>query len=136
MGRDEPLHHLVHWRQMVLVVVDVPTEERHHVVAGFGLGFGRGGQREFAARTGDKVSGDLDLVLLGPGVDLFLHDVVGAGHPVVPKADIQLAGGAGSADMHERQCRSCGAQFDGLAARNRPWLRHNRSPCMTRWPHR
>ena len=91
---DQALHHVVHRLQLVGVVLNVPGEEGHHVVAGLGLGLGRRGQLQLAARAGDEVGGDLDLVLLGPGVDLFLHDVVGAGDPVIPEADVQFAGGA------------------------------------------
>ena len=50
----------------------------------------------------DEVDCDIDLVLLGPGIDLLRHHFIGLRNPVVPKANVQLAGRTGGADMDKR----------------------------------
>ena len=48
---------------------------------------------------GDVVDRNLDLLLGGPFVDEIGRGLVGAGHPVVPEADRELAGGVSAADI-------------------------------------
>ena len=82
------------------------------IVAALGLRLGSDRQQEFIPLAGDIVDRDVDLFLLGPLVDQGLGGVVGAGHPMIPQADGQLAGSAGRA--HERGCQTrCGGAGGG-----------------------
>ena len=73
------------------------------VVPGLGLRFGRHGDVDLHADAGQEVELHIDLVLLGPGIDQLLHGGVAGGDPMVPEGQAQLAGGAGSADVDQRQ---------------------------------
>jgi len=92
---------------------------------GFRLCLGGTCHHQFVAVTGDEIGAHLDLVLLRPGIDLLLHDIVTGRHPVIPETDGELAGSACSADVHQRQCRCSGAQFQSATARNLLRLDHS-----------
>ena len=68
------LHHVVDGRQRLALVVHLPVLERVDVVTGLRLRLGRAGHQQLVAVAGDEVGGHLDLVLVGPGVHLLLHD--------------------------------------------------------------
>ena len=78
-----------------------PSEEGQHVVPGPGLRLGRAGQQQLVALRGDVVDRDVDLFLRAPLLAQFRQGVVGAGHPMVPEAEAQAAGGIGA--VHERR---------------------------------
>ena len=90
---DQCADDIVEWLQHALVNLNVPIAMGHDVVAGAGLGFGGGGQLVLLALGGDVVDMNLHLVLLAPFVAELGQRVVGAGYPMVPAAQGQLAGG-------------------------------------------
>ncbi len=85
--------------QHVLVNTHVPVAMRHDVVTGAGLGFGRRGQLVLLALRGDVVDLDLAIVLGAPLIAKLGEGVVGAGHPMVPDAERQRAGGVAVFDI-------------------------------------
>ena len=102
----------------------LPGREGEDVVAGSRLRFGGDGQQVLVALRGDVVDRDLDLLLLGPFVAQRGRRVVGAGHPVVPEADRQLAGGVGAAHMRHRDRRRGGCCRQETTTRH-PALEHD-----------
>jgi hypothetical protein len=114
----QPLHHIVDVLQRVSLIVYFPVVECVDVVPGLRLRLGGAGHQQLVAVASDEIDADLDLVLVGPGIDLLLHDVVAGGDPMVPEADSKLSGGSGGADMHQRQCRRGRPQLQGAATRD------------------
>ena len=92
---DDVIERLKH----ALMHLNVPVAMRHDIVAGAGLRFGGGGQLVLFALRRDVVDVDFDFVFLAPLVADLVEGLVGAGHPMVPAAERQLAGGVCASDI-------------------------------------
>ena len=106
---DQRLHDVVDGLQVQRLVLRPPGRHGQDVVAGFRLRLGGDGQQVLEALRGDVVDLHLDLLLGRPFLNQGFRGLVGAGHPVVPEADRELAGGVGGAHErggnHRRRCR-------------------------------
>ncbi len=96
---DQRIDDVVERFEHLGVDADVPVAMRHDVVAGAGLGFGGGGQFVLFALRGDVVDLHFAIVLGAPFVAERGERLVGAGHPMVPYAERQRAGGVGASDI-------------------------------------
>ncbi|MEY9578322.1 hypothetical protein ABIE88_005898 [Bradyrhizobium diazoefficiens] len=105
---DERLHDVVERLEILRIGVRPPARHLKYVVTGLGLGFGRRSQLDLLVVAGDVVDRDLDLLLRGPFIDESRGGVVGAGHPMVPEADRELAGGISASDIGRRDQRRGG----------------------------
>ena len=94
LGRER-LDHLVERLEHGAMHLDLPGAVRHDVVTGARLRFRARGQDVLVALRGDVVDRHLNLVGLAPLVAQLGQRVVGAGHPMVPDAQRELAGGIG-----------------------------------------
>ena len=115
---DQLGHDVVDRLEMVGVRLRLPGREGEDVVPGSRLRFGGDGQQVLVALRGDVVDRDLDLVLLAPFLAQRLRGIVGAGHPMVPEADRQLAGGVGAAHIRHRDRRGGGGCRQETASRH------------------
>src|SRR6185369_6083187 len=94
--------HVVDILELVGMVPHVPIADRDDVVTAASLRLGVDGQQSLPALRGDEVGLHLDLILLGPGVDLLLDLDVSSRDPVVPEEYRNLAGGIGAPDERRR----------------------------------
>ena len=115
---------IVNRLQPVGVCVHIPVVERQRVVPCARLCLGGLCDRDLVAVRGDVVDRHLNLVLVRPLINLLRHCIISLRDPVVPEADVQLASGTGSADMHQRQCGSSGSQLQSAATRYTAWFVH------------
>ena len=100
-------------------------------MAGLGLALGRGRQQKLVALRGDVVDLDIDLLIGGPLLDDRLRRLIGAGHPMIPETDRQLAGGVRAADIG--CCQECGRGCGrGEKATPRELAAHERFPFGSR----
>jgi hypothetical protein len=102
----------------------VPARLTDDVVSGAGLPLGSAHQHQFVTLAGDEVDREFDFLLLGPFLAQFLKHIIGAGHPMVPYRDAQLARRVSTS---RKRCsgQSCGGR---RAPQNGP-------PCQPRRSH-
>jgi hypothetical protein len=107
---DQLRHDIVDGLQALRATMRLPTRERHDVMAGPRLLLGGDGQEVLVTLRGDVVDLHLDLVLRPPFLAQRRRCIVGARHPVVPEAHVELAAGLRMADMGHGQhgARSAG----------------------------
>ena len=96
---DKGIHDVVHGLKQIGIGVWPPGVHRQNVMARFGLSFRGCGQDELVALARDVIDRNLDLFLRSPLIDEIGRGLVGAGHPVIPKAQRQLAGGVSTAHI-------------------------------------
>ncbi|TMJ46463.1 MAG: hypothetical protein E6G84_14350 [Alphaproteobacteria bacterium] len=99
---DQRLHDVVDRFELVGMVRRQPSGKGEDVVAGLGLGFGGDRQQKLLSLGRNVVDQNLDLFLGRPLLDQRLRRVVGARHPMVPKADREPAGRMRAPDV--RHC--------------------------------
>ena len=118
---DERVDDVVKRLKHVLVDADVPVAMRHDVVTGAGLGLCRRGQFVLFALRGDVVDLHLAIVLGAPLVAELGQRVIGAGHPMVPNAERQRAGGVTVFDIRRGNGRNRTERgaFENIAAGRR-----------------
>ena len=104
---DQRLHDVVYGFQVQRLVLWPPGRHGENVVAGFCLRFGGNSQQVLESLRRDVVDLHLDLLLGRPLLNERFGGLVGAGHPVVPEADRELAGGVRGAHERRRD-RRCG----------------------------
>jgi hypothetical protein len=98
---DQLLHDLVDGLQVLGLVLRPPGRHGDDVVPGSGLRFGSNGEEVLGALRGHVIDRDFNLFFLRPFIDEVGRGGVGAGHPMVPKHERQLARGVSG--MHERR---------------------------------
>jgi hypothetical protein len=96
---DQGLHHIADRLKQPGILGRLPGWERENVVTAAGLRLGGDRQEVLVTLRRDVVDRDLDLFLRRPFFDDRSAGFVGAGHPVIPEADRELAGGVSTADI-------------------------------------
>src|SRR4051794_31142366 len=71
-----------------------------------------------------SISSYLDLVLVGPCLDLLAHLLGATGNPVIPEADIEFPGGADGSDVDQRKSSGGRAKLYGTATRHMSGFSH------------
>ena len=77
--------------ELLRLVGGLPARQREHVVARLRLRFGGDRDQVLLALRRDVVDLELDLLLGRPLLAHLREHVVGAGHPVIPETDFELA---------------------------------------------
>ena len=106
-----------------------------HVVPGLGLRLGRHGDVDLVADGGEEIEfARSTLFFSAQASTSFFIATSPVGTQWSQSARLQFAGGAGGADVHQRQRGSGGAEPEGPATRDSTFVAHRRTlPAAAPW---